>query len=418
MASISSPFLLGFALCAGAAAIGPGHASAAAATGSVSAKKALAFALEARPYVLTPAKVALGEKLFFDTRLSSDKTVSCATCHEPSKGFVDHLPTSEGVGRQRGQRNAPTILNAMLQESQFWDGRAKTLEQQATLPMLNPIEMGQPNEQAVVAVVRADPDLLAAFRAVYGDVSFQAIADAITAYEHTQLALDAPFDHFLAGDKSKLSPAAQRGWALFNGEARCTDCHAANVLNPLFSDQKFHNIGIAANRSDFSALAHQAAGEVDHHNEKNIDEMALQSEYSELGRFLVSKQRHDIGAFKTQTLRNIGITPPYMHDGSLPTLWDVVDHYNRGGIANPYLDGGMQALGLDEKEIDDLVAFLFSLTDERYAALNQQQLRAQTAQKKRSRPRRDTAAAMGKKGDLGDIGQTSSDKDMGHAGIY
>lgn len=365
-----------------------------------------------------PAKVALGERLFFDKKLSSDGTVSCATCHMPNKGFVDHLPVSQGVGQQKGQRNTPTVLNALLQEHQFWDGRAATLEDQAILPILNPIEMGMKSGEDVEAVLRANPQYVADFKQIYGELSFAHLADAITAYERTQIKLHAPYDDFIDGDKQALRAAERRGMDLFNGKARCTDCHGANNIAPLFSDQKFHNIGIAAHKANFSELAKEAAHSVDSANQQQVDEMALQSKFSELGRFLVSKDRQDIGAFKTQTLRNIGITAPYMHDGSLPTLWDVVDHYNRGGIANPYLDGGIQRLGLTEPEIDDLVAFLFALTDYEYDTFNSAEHRRQHAQAQKHRPQRDTAAAMGKKGDFGDVGVKSEHKDMSRAGAY
>src|SRR5205823_4137243 len=168
--------------------------------------------------------------------------------------------------------------------------------------------------------------------------------------------------------------------------------------SPLFSDQKFHNIGIAAHKTDFIDLARKAAGMVRGGDLKQIDELAIQTEFSELGRFLVTKHSNDIGAFKTPTLRNIAVTAPYMHDGSLATLWDVMDHYNKGGIPNPNLDGGMQRLGLSEAEIDDVVAFLGSLTSDKFAELGHEEMARQRAQKTK-RPERDTAVAMGKKGD-------------------
>jgi cytochrome c peroxidase len=353
----------------------------------------------------TPEKVALGQKLFLDKRLSADDSTSCSTCHDPDKGFVDGKPLAEGVQKRKGKRNSPTVLNAMFNATQFWDGRAATLEDQAKLPILNPVEMAMPSPKAVVAKVRGIPEYVSEFQRVFGrEVNFDDLAAAISAFERTQFSGNAPFDRFLLqGDEKALDASARRGWALFNGKGRCNECHAANATSPLFSDQKFHNIGIAAHKQDFVQLAREGLRVVRTGDEKQIDELALQTNYTELGRFLVTKNDNDIGAFKTPTLRNIGITGPYMHDGSFATLWDVMDHYNKGGIANPFLDGGMQRLGLTEPEIDDLVTFLFTLTDERYAKLNAQEQARQRA-RKNTRPERDTAAALGKKGNLGDIG--------------
>jgi cytochrome c peroxidase len=351
--------------------------------------------------------VGLGEKLFNDKRLSADDSLACATCHDPAKGFTDHRdnsPTSAGVQDQHGQRNAPTVLNAMFQASQFWDGRAATLEDQAKLPILNPVEMGQKSPDDVVAKVVKIEEYSSAFKSLFGrDPTYDDIAAAIAAFERTQYSANAPFDRFLAGNPQAISDQAKRGWALFQGKGRCTSCHAFNGVAPLFSDQKFHNIGIAAHKQDFAALARKALTILKTGDTKQIDELALQTSYSELGRFLVTKNPADIGAFKSETLRNIGVTAPYMHDGSLATLWDVIDHYNKGGIANPFLDGGMQRLALSETEIDDLVAFLFTLTDDRFADFNKAEMERQ-ASLKNNRPQRETDIAEGRKGDLGDIG--------------
>lgn len=355
----------------------------------------------------TASLVALGEKLFNDKRLSVDDSIACATCHDPAKGFTDHRgnsATSAGVQDQHGQRNAPTVLNAMFQASQFWDGRAPMLEDQAKLPVLNPVEMGQKTPEDVVAKLAKIPEHSDAFKSILGrDFTYDDVAAAIAAFERTQYSGNAPFDRFMAGDKQAISDQAQRGWALFQGKGRCSACHATNGVWPLFSDQKFHNIGIAAHKQNFADLARKALGILKTGDTKQIDELALQTNYSELGRFLVTKNPADIGAFKSETLRNIGVTAPYMHDGSLASLWDVMDHYNKGGVPNPYLDGGMQRLALSEAEIDDLIAFLFTLTDDRYADFNKAELDRQTALKV-TRPQRDTEIAEGRKGDLGDIG--------------
>ena len=356
----------------------------------------------------TPEKVALGEKLFNDKRISVNDKVSCATCHDPDKGFVDHKPLAEGVAApaKRTQRNSPTVLNAMFNAVQFWDGRAPSLEEQAKLPILNPIEMGQKSSDDVVNKLRGIAEYRTAFQQVFGhELTYDDVAGAIAAFERTQYAGDAPFDRFVAGDEKAIDDSARRGWGLFNGKGRCNNCHAFSTVSPLFSDQKFHNIGIAAHKTDFIGLARKATAIVRGGDLKQIDELAIQTDLSELGRFLVTKSSNDIGAFKTPGLRNIAITSPYMHDGSFATLWDVMDHYNKGGVPNPNLDGGMQRLGLTEAEIDDMVSFMGSLTSAKFAAFGKQEMTRQQA-KKTVRPERDTAVATGKKGDLGDLAPT------------
>src|SRR5438128_283054 len=313
----------------------------------------------------TPEKVALGEKLFNDVRLSTNDKVSCATCHDPAKGFVDHKPLAEGVAApaKRTQRHSPTVLNAMFNATQFWDGRAPSLEEQAKLPILNPIEMGQKSSDDVVNKLRGIAEYRTAFQQVFGhELTYDDVAAAIAAFERTQYAGDSPFDRFVAGDDKAIDESAKRGWGLFNGKGRCNDCHAFSTVSPLSSAQKFHNTALAAHKTDFIDLARKATAIVRSGDLKQIDELAIQTNLSELGRFLVTKNSNDIGAFKTPGLRNVAVTSPYMHDGSLATLWDVMDHYNKGGVPNPNLDGGMQRLGLTEAEIDDMVNFMARLT--------------------------------------------------------
>lgn len=369
----------------------------------------------------TPQLAALGEKLFNDKRLSVDDTVACGTCHDPTKGFTDHRDnkaTSAGVQGARGQRNAPTVLNAMFHTSQFWDGRAPSLEDQAKLPILNPIEMAQKSPDDVVAKLAKIPEYADTFKSILGrDFTYDDIAAAIAAFERTQYSANSPFDRFLAGDLQAISDSAKRGWVLFQGKGRCSSCHAFNLVSSLFSDQKFHNIGIAAHKQNFAELARKALAILKTGDVKQIDQLALQTEYSELGRFLVTKNPADVGAFKSQTLRNIGITAPYMHDGSLATLWDVMDHYNKGGVPNPFLDGGMQRLGLSEAEIDDMVAFMFTLTDDRFADFSKQEMERQTALKN-NRPQRETDVALGKKGDLGDALITPDLRNPATLGVF
>ena len=343
----------------------------------------------------TAERIALGRKLYFDTRLSKDGTLACATCHDVSRGFTDHRSVSEGIGDHLGKRSAPTTMNAAMLQTQFWDGRAASLEDQAKLPILNPIEMGHPDAGSAMASVNTDPAYRAMFQKAYGRApNYDDLGRAIASFERTLIFLDAPFDRFAAGDLKAMSPAAQRGLDLFNGKARCVSCHMINSSNPLGTDNLFHNIGVSARTKNFEALAGQALGVLSKNDDpKALDKLAIETDMSELGRFLVTRNRGDIGAFKTEQVRNVGITGPYMHDGSLKTLWDVLDHYNKGGETNTYLDGGIEPLNLSENEIDDVVAFMFALTDVRFAAQNEAAFREQQAQAAKSRPLRDNALA-------------------------
>ncbi len=347
-----------------------------------------------------PRKIALGRALFFDRRLSGDDKESCSTCHDPEKGFTDQLPTSMGIHNQFGHRNAPTVVNAMFNIAQFWDGREPTLEDQARRPILNPIEMGMASEKAVVEKLRAISDYQKGFMEVFGHPpNYDDLVKAIAAYERTQIAFDSPFDKFMAGDEHALDEQQVRGWSIFNGKGRCMSCHGWNPTQPLFSDNRFHNIGVSAHKSNFVELARKALKIIaEGGNPEQIDQLAIQTDMSELGRFLVTKQPHDIGAFRTMGLRNLLVTEPYFHDGSQATLWDTIDHYNKGGVQNPFLDGGIVPLGLTEPEIDDLVAFLKSMTSARYAPLAELEYQQQLKRSKTDRPQRDGDAAMGLKG--------------------
>ncbi len=348
---------------------------------------------------LTPARVELGRKLYFERRLSRDGTVSCATCHDVSRGFTDQRPVAEGVGDKLGRRNSPTTMNALFFQTLFLDGRAPSLEEQAKLPILNPIEMAQPSREATIAGIAGDGAYVALFQQAYGrPPNYDDLARAIASFERTLVFLSSPFDRFLAGDKNALSAEAQQGWALFNGKARCVSCHAINGSNPLGSDNRFHNIGVSARHQDFESLAAKALaalkGAEGQAGIEAVDRLALETDMSELGRFLVTKDRSDIGGFKTSQLRNIGVTGPYMHDGSLLTLWDVMDHYNKGGEANLWLDGGIEPLALTGKEINAVVALMFSMTDDRLAADNRRLEAQQRARARSKRPFRDDALAF------------------------
>jgi cytochrome c peroxidase len=362
----------------------------------------------------TPAKIALGKALFFEDALSADGKISCDHCHSPAKGFTDQLPTSMGIHAQFGQRNAPSILNALFNVTQFWDGRSPTLEAQVEGPVTNPVEMGMKSTDDAVAAIKAIPEYQKQFQEVFGrDVNFADIEHAIAAYERTQVAFDSPFDKFINGDQSAISDSAKRGWSIFNGKGRCMSCHGWNPTSPLFTDQKFHNIGVSAHKADFVPLARKALVVLSTSGggSEAIDKLAIGTDMSGLGRFLVTKQPHDIGGFRTMTLRNLLVTQPYFHDGSQATLWDTIDHYNKGGVQNPYLDGGITPLGLTEAEEDDLVNFLATLTSPEYAGDAKQEYDLQFKRSRTERPQRDEAAANGDKGrgpglagPFGDIG--------------
>jgi cytochrome c peroxidase len=317
---------------------------------------------------LTAEKVALGEKLFFDKRLSVDNTNSCATCHDPATALAEANMVGIGIQNKKGARNSPSVINAMFNESQFWDGRAATLEEQAKLPIINSIEMGMKDHVMVVGKVREIAEYKPLFAAAFGNegINIDTIAKAIASFERTQLSGNSPFDRFIAGDSKAISESAKRGWELFNGQARCISCHSFNSSSPFFSDFKFHNIGVAAKDQNFSALARQARQLIGASSNATdlIDELALKEGFSELGRFLVTKQPRDIGAFKTSMLRDIELTAPYMHNGSEKTLLDVVKFYDKGGELNPNLDGGMRPLKLKDAQMDDLVEFMKSLTSD------------------------------------------------------
>jgi cytochrome c peroxidase len=277
----------------------------------------------------TDAKIRLGAQLYFDTRLSADNTISCASCHDPRTGWANPHPTDTGIRGQVGGRNSGTVINAGYMRYQFWDGREESLEGQAVGPIHNPIEMGETHEN-VVRKLNAIPGYREQFQAVFGtDVTIDNIAKAIASFERSIVSGPAPFDLYLRGDHSAMSPAAVRGMGLFNGKAHCTPCHSG----PLFSNQGFHNIGVG-----------------------------MDKEKPDLGRFNHTSDPADKGRFKVPTLRNIAETPPYLHNGSEKTLLDVVNYYDRGGIPNPGLDPLIVPLHLTSQEKADLVAFLEALT--------------------------------------------------------
>ncbi len=311
---------------------------------------------------LSPGKIALGRALFFDKRLSVDGTVSCASCHDPAFAFTDSRVLAAGAGDKPGTRNTPTILNAVFSETLFWDGRASSLEEQVKHPLLSSFEMGMAIDD-VTSRLAAIPEYRRQFKQVFNSagITIDTIAKAIAAYERTLLSGNSPFDRFITGNSNAITGAQKRGWELFKGKAKCIECHTHTETNPLFTDFKFHNTGIAATDTLFAKLL-QSPGKSAAETTATL--MAHAEGFSELGRFAVTRQKADIGAFKTPTLRDVELTSPYMHNGSLKTLIDVVQFYNRGGIANSHLDKLMQPLNLNDAEVNDLVEFMRSLTSD------------------------------------------------------
>jgi cytochrome c peroxidase len=271
---------------------------------------------------------------------------------------------AEGIGGKLGARNSPSLLNAMFNPNQFWDGRAGTLEEQAVQPLVNPIEMGNGSHDEVVGRLRSAAEYRAEFQSVFGgEITIARVGQAIAAYERTLVAGDSPFDRFIAGDAGAVGDAAKRGFALFRGKARCSRCHSFSDALPFFTDFNYHNTGVAANHPNFDALARRAfaAAETDRARDV-IDNLARQDGGQELGRVLISYHELDIGSFRTPSLRNIALTAPYFHDGSARTLADVVRFYNQGGKANLNREWDLSPLALTDDEQRDLVAFLETLT--------------------------------------------------------
>jgi len=287
----------------------------------------------------TANSITLGRRLFYETRLSKDNSLSCASCHHPQYGFTDMRQLSLGVGGALGVRHAPTLVNVAYSPVLFWDGRASSLEEQVGSPIVNSIEMNQSHD-ASVAKLSDDPAYKSIFRSAFGsdDITMERVESALASFERTILSGDSPFDEYQYGHRQDALSAAQiRGLAVFKDPHRgnCAACHTVGPNFALFTDGQFHNTG-------------EGVGD----NE----------DFSDTGRFDVTRQNADKGRFKTPTLRNVAITGPYMHDGKLKTLKDVVDFYAGRGNSNPYLDKEMTTIQLTGQDRSDLVEFLKSLT--------------------------------------------------------
>lgn len=323
----------------------------------------------------TPEKVALGDRLFHDKRFSSTGDVSCATCHDAKKAFTDSpLSLSEGIEKKTGTRNAPTVINSVYFETFFLDGRSPSLEEQSLHPFVNPVEMGLEDHEPILEIVRTDPEYVKAFEEVFGktggQITMDEVTKAIAAFERTIISGNSPFDRwFFGGDETAMSESAKRGYEVFINEGRCVSCHLIEQTTALFTDNRFHNIGVGITeiQDEVPTLAREflhakaTLSEVD-------KEVLTDPRSSELGRFAISRGLDDIGSFKTPTLRNIAVTAPYMHDGSQETLLDVVMHYDNGGVTdledpvNDFLSGGIRPLNLTREQMTDLVAFMEALT--------------------------------------------------------
>jgi len=279
------------------------------------------------------AKVELGKRLFFDARLSLDRASSCSTCHAPEKAFADGLARARGFQGALLPRNSPTVLNAAYNTAQFWDGRAATLDEQCKGPLLAPAEMNMLDEKHLVDRLNSIPGYRRDFETIYGQSpSLDTVARSIAAFERTLVTPGSRFDRYAAGEKTALSDQEKRGLIVFIGKGACSECHKGTN----FTDNQYHDLGVVP--------AHGAPDDP--------------------GRFAVTKKEEDRNAFKTPTLRNIALTAPYMHDGSLATLEEVVDLYDRGGGDRPHKDKLIYKLNLTPQEKADLVEFLKSLNGE------------------------------------------------------
>jgi cytochrome c peroxidase len=289
----------------------------------------------------TPERVRLGRWLFYDKRISADGSISCATCHKPENAFSEDSPVSTGIHGQKGGRKAPSFVNLAwtLYPHFFWDGRAKSLEEQALGPIANPLEMGNTHDAMVNSLgkIRAYSGY---FRQAFGEdaITKERVAKAIADYERTRMSGNSAWDRWQKKrDQAAVSDKVKKGHELFFfGKASCNQCH----LGQNFTDNSFHNLGVG-----YDAAA---------------------KKFADTGRFAVTNSESDRGAFKTPTLRDVSKHAPYMHDGSLKTLREVVEFYNRGGNKNPTLDPKIKPLNLTEEEIDALVAFMEALDGEGY----------------------------------------------------
>jgi len=297
---------------------------------------------------IMPQKVELGKKLFFDRRLSGDGTTSCARCHDPERSFTDGQEISLSYPTTRNLRNAPTLMNVGYAKYLFWDGRARSLEEQAVFPIMSPFEMNQ-NLDFVVEEVRIVPEYRDLTQRIFGrDVDIKTITYAIAAFERTLVSKDAPIDLYLKGIKDALSENARKGLDVFLNKGRCVKCHSG----PYLSDQKFYALCVPENPKyahdpKFIMTRRYVAKINGYKNFKDVKE--------DLGRYFVTKKNVDLKAFKTPTLREVAFTAPYMHNGVFKTLEEVIEFFNRGGGEGNRV---LKPLNLTDEEKLNLKIFL------------------------------------------------------------
>ncbi len=310
---------------------------------------------------LSPETVVLGRTLFFDPILSRDQRLACAGCHDPERAFTDGRALSVGVFGRVGTRSVPTLVNRAYGRSFFWDGRTSSLEDQVLQPIQDPMEMDMTLE-AVAERLRRDRVYSERFQARFGRIpTYADLANTLASYVRTILSGDAPIDRYMNGERDALSAQARDGLRIFRGKGNCTACH----LGSTFTDERFHNTGVAWKGLPTQPRVQSRASAVpaivdaqDQHSTSANEE----GELVDLGRFEVTGDDEDRGAFKTPTLRNVELTAPYMHDGSLASLAEVIDFYNRGGNTNPYSDPSVRPLALTAEEKQALQTFLRALT--------------------------------------------------------
>ncbi len=314
--------------------------------------------------IQTTEKIELGRLLFNDARFSSDNSISCASCHHSNKAFTDGLKVPKGVNNLSGLRNAPTVINAAFYKTYFLDGREPSLEAQSLGPFINPVEHRLKNYKKIIKVIHSDPDYPQMFEQAFNipkdQITIKFVSKAIASFERTLIAGNSLFDQYYFGrDHTKLSESAARGLRLFRRKGNCANCHEISFDNALFMDNRFYNIGVGFNHlkpklNEIISSLKQG---------RPVKALDLSPEQlSELGRFNVTNIILDIGKYKTPTLRNISLTAPYMHDGSMKTLEEVVDYYDKGGDKNRFIDPAIYPLHFTKQEKIDLVAFMKSLT--------------------------------------------------------
>ncbi len=305
---------------------------------------------------LTPAKVELGKRLFFDPNLSGDGSLACASCHLPDQGWTTNTPLSPSYPTSMERRNSQTLINVAYNKALVWDGRAGALEKQALGPIQNPLHMNQ-NLDLLVEKLNAVPEYMEGFQKVFGtSVTPEALGKALAAFERTLVTRNAPFDRYMTGDWRAMSEGALRGMELFKGKARCILCHNG----PNFTDSQFHHLGVP----DTPLLSDPVVQAAIRFDAKRMNVPEYQSVKDDLGRYLVTKEEKDRGAFKTPTLRNVMQREPYMHNGVFHSPEEVVEFYNAGGGAVAGKSPLIQPLGLTAQEKRDLLAFLQALTGE------------------------------------------------------